>query len=100
MDRQLRRDEHLFDRMVRGSEDRIAPRCGDLMETQITIHFSGGLAEAIHRGERRRHEAVRESELQRHHRPATGDWPQRWWITSAASGATHSMNTPGTKWIR
>jgi predicted ATPase len=30
-----------------------------LMEAQVTIHLSGGIAEAIHRGERRRHEVLR-----------------------------------------
>jgi hypothetical protein len=40
-------------------EDRIAPRYRDLMEAQITIHLCGGLAESVHRGERRRHEVLR-----------------------------------------
>jgi len=31
----------------------------DLMEAQVSIHLAGGIAEAIHRGERRRHEVLR-----------------------------------------
>jgi hypothetical protein len=38
--------------------DCIAPRYRDLMERQVVIHLSGGIAEAIHRGERRKSEVL------------------------------------------
>ena len=37
---------------------RVAPRFRDLMELQSAIHLAGGLAEAIHRGERRKEEIL------------------------------------------
>jgi hypothetical protein len=40
----------------------IAPPFRDLMQRQITIHLAGGIAEAIHRGERRKHEVLRFAE--------------------------------------
>jgi hypothetical protein len=36
----------------------IAPRYLDLMQWQVVIHLAGGVAEAISRGERRRHEVL------------------------------------------
>jgi hypothetical protein len=38
---------------------RVGERFRDLMEAQVSIHLAGGIAEAIHRGERRRHEVLR-----------------------------------------
>jgi hypothetical protein len=38
---------------TRWPEDRVAPCYCDLMQRQIAIHFGGGIAEAVHRGERR-----------------------------------------------
>jgi hypothetical protein len=36
---------------------------GDLMERQIVIHLAGGIAEAISRGERRKHAVLRFAKL-------------------------------------
>lgn len=55
MVRLLRRREHLFGAMAgRCHRLRTLPR-----QRQITIHLSGGIAEAIHRGERRPSEVLR-----------------------------------------
>jgi len=44
----------------------IAPRYRDLMERQIIIHLAGGVAEALHRGERRAREHNCRPDQQRH----------------------------------
>ena len=44
---------------TRWSDKRVSERFRDLMERQIAIHLAGGLAEAIHRGERRKEEVLR-----------------------------------------
>ena len=47
-------------------ESRIAPRYRLLMEAQVSIHLAGGIAEAIHRGERRRREVLAFAKLYCH----------------------------------
>lgn len=56
MGQQLRRTNIYSSRW---SNKRVGERFGDLMERQVFVHLAGGIAEAIHRGERRKHEALR-----------------------------------------
>ena len=65
----------------------IAPRYRDLMERQITISLSGGCAEAIARGERRKSEVLRFATKPL--RALTTTW------TKARSGAGRSVQADG-----
>jgi hypothetical protein len=63
MGRQLRRDEHLFDQLAHRMHRRTVSRPDGAANRQIVVHLAGGIAEAISRGERRKHAVLRFAKL-------------------------------------